>query len=398
MKKQFLIEELNKIHRVMGLNPLLVEAAFPGLSNVVRFIESFIDNAASVGRVIRGDAAEINAATTLLKGSARIEDQLMALARLAKASDELAEEILPLIQNLILRLPGGDTALRYMDDFITNAAGQGISKSQVKTAIDGYIDNTFGSQPKGLKDMLKQKYSKKIESASPSGGSLVQTFDSIEDEISGLFSNLNNVPVNDEEFINKMNVLLKKYRLPNVTSKQVEEIVRNSVSILDKQVGGKFSNLFKKNEDIMTAVSKMTNTQQKKFFQELSKEIHANPGQFEKIGRYFNPFNNPEWKLNPVGTWKDSVAMAKYAFFAGLVVDIFRALLQEGEFKGHLGMDKLQTIATKVAALFFPYINIYASAILLADSIRLAYKGEGKKEPKNDDMMQFPSGGTAPGN
>jgi len=163
MKKQILIEELNKIHKVMGLNPIIVEAAFPGLGRIITFVENIISDAARVGRALSGDQREIATAFNLLKTASNIDGQLTALARLSRASKELSDEILPMIRNVVKQINGGEDVLKYMDEFVATNTGT-LGNAQTERAIHDYIDQVFRSQPQGLKNLLKDEYTAKINS------------------------------------------------------------------------------------------------------------------------------------------------------------------------------------------------------------------------------------------
>lgn len=162
MENKILKEELQRIQEIMGVNSLM-EAAVPGIGRIAQAIITFADDAARAGRVIIGDTNEIYAALNTLKSSRGIVDQeLAALARLAKASEELAQEILPMIRNVVKGIPNGTQALLDIDSIIARGVTAGKSETEIAAAVDAYIDASFASHSKGLKDLIKQEVRTKI--------------------------------------------------------------------------------------------------------------------------------------------------------------------------------------------------------------------------------------------
>ena len=166
--KNFLIEELNRIQKIMGVQPLISEASVPGLTGIVATVKRIASQAARTGRAFAGDAQEISDALALLnRASGNLTDEFDALARLVKASPDFDNLISPSLINLINTLPNGSVGLGNIDNFITNSLNQGMDVSQIISQLEYLIEATFGNFPKGAKDILKQNYKKKLNSFGP---------------------------------------------------------------------------------------------------------------------------------------------------------------------------------------------------------------------------------------
>lgn len=160
--KKVLKEELNRIHKLMGVKSLVLEATIPGLPGIIQTVKRVISTAANAGRTFAGDVAEIGSAINLLNRATNLTDEAAALAKLVKASPDFESTITPMIIQAIKGMTSGAAALDNIDDFIARMSTQGTQKSQIISGVDTLIDNAFSGFPEGLKDILKLNYNKKI--------------------------------------------------------------------------------------------------------------------------------------------------------------------------------------------------------------------------------------------
>lgn len=166
--KNFLNEELIRIQEIMGVKPIVNEASIPGLPGLVATVKRIAAQASRAGRVFAGDAQEISDALALLnRASGNVVDEFEALAKLVKASPDFDNLITPALTNTINAIPNGSTGLNYIDNFINSSVGQGLSPTQIISQVDSLVEATFGSFPKGAKDILKQKFKKDVNTRVP---------------------------------------------------------------------------------------------------------------------------------------------------------------------------------------------------------------------------------------
>lgn len=159
--KKILKEELNRINELMGTKKLVMEASNP-IPALSAYVKTFLDDAARMGKVFRGDATEISAALASLKVATTVADQLSSIARLMKASDELFDVLIPSIVRTVKTMQGGDRFLDGLDDYVVRMRGQGYSDYMIMTEIEKSIDAALPSNVEGLKDILKMKYRKDL--------------------------------------------------------------------------------------------------------------------------------------------------------------------------------------------------------------------------------------------
>lgn len=154
-------EELNRINELMGTKKLVMEASNP-IGALSAYVRTFLDDAARMGKVFRGDATEMRAALASLKTATTVADQLSSIARLMKASDELFDVLIPSIVRTVKTMQGGDRFLDGLDDYVVRMRGQGYSDYMIMAEIEKSIDAALPSNVQGLRDILKMKYRKDL--------------------------------------------------------------------------------------------------------------------------------------------------------------------------------------------------------------------------------------------
>jgi len=231
--KNFLTEKLNRIQEIMGVEPLVNEAAIPGLPGIIATVKRIASQAARAGRVFAGDAQEISDALVLLnRASGNSMDEFEALARLVKASPDFDNLITPSLVNLVNALPNGSTGLGYIDNFISNSVNQGLNPSQIISQVEVLVDGTFGGFPKGAKDILKQKFKKDINTRG------IQTTSGTNWIIPGTNQSLPQVVMTPEEIVGRLRSMFaadpRAVKIISKAESQIKSFIpRNQKEALD---------------------------------------------------------------------------------------------------------------------------------------------------------------------